>query len=126
MAAKRVLQVGMDPSVIDFSDYPGQDADQLRARIDRAAASLADSGLDVTPCLLPADVDAADQLVRSCLAERTFDVIEIGSGLRTSHEYTLIFEKIINTIITVRPGIPLCFNDSPDTTLDAVRRGLTR
>lgn len=126
MHPQRVLQIGMDPSVIDFSPWPGQGADQLRARIAEAEAALTAEGLDVTVCRMPADADAAEAIVRGCLAEHAFDVIEIGSGLRTSHEYTLIFERIVNTIVAVQPGVPLCFNDSPETTVDAVRRGISR
>ena len=123
---QRVLQIGMDPSVIDFSPWPGQDADKLRARIAVAETALRDAGFEVTRCLVSTDVDAAESVVRRSLMEQAFDVIEIGSGLRTSHEYTPIFERVINTIMAVQPGVPLCFNDSPETTLDAVRRGLTR
>ena len=49
-----------------------------------------------------------------------------GSDLRTSPDYTLIFERVNNTVIACRPGIRLCSNDSPETTLDALRRGVTR
>jgi hypothetical protein len=49
----------------------------------------------------------------------------IGSGLRTSHDYTLVFETVVNTVIACQPGVRFCFNDSPETTLDAVRRAVT-
>ncbi len=116
----------MDPSVIDFSPWPGQDADALRARIATAEEALRGEGWDVTPCLVPDDPDTAEEVVRGVLSDRHFDVIEVGSGLRTSHEYTVVFERVINAIASIQPGVPLCFNDSPETTLDAVRRGLGR
>lgn len=121
---RRVLQIGMDPAVIDFSPWPGQDAAALRERIAEAEASLREAGFDVTSCLLPEDVGAAEAAVRSCLASASFDVIEIGSGLRTSHGYTPIFERVTNTVVALQPGVPLCFNDSPETTLEAVLRVL--
>ena len=124
MARPRVLQIGMDPGVIDFSPWPGQDADALRARTGDAQAALRDAGYDVVVCLLPDDADAAESTVREFFADARFDVVEIGSGLRTSHEYTPIFERIVNTVNSLQPGIPFCFNDSPESTLDAVRRGL--
>lgn len=126
MGQQRVLQIGMDPSVIDFSPWPGQDADKLGARIAAAEAALRNAGLDVTRRLVPGDADTAESVVRKALQDSRFDAIEIGSGLRTSHEFTEIFERVINTIIAVQPGVPLCFNDSPETTLDAVRRALER
>ena len=67
MAAPRVLQIGMDPGVIDFSPWPGQDADGLRVRIDAAEATLRDAGFDVVVCLLPGDPDAAESVVRRLL-----------------------------------------------------------
>lgn len=126
MEPRRVLQLGIDPSVVDFSPWPGQDADTLRERIATAEAALRREGLEVTSCLVPDDADTAEEAVRAVLTTRRFDVIEIGSGLRTSHEYTVVFERVVNAIIAVQPGASLCFNDSPETTLDAVRRGLTR
>lgn len=77
-------------------------------------------------CLLSNDVDTADSTVRRYLADCSYDVIEIGAGLRTSHEYTEIFERVVNTLLACRPGVRVCFNDSPETTLDAVRRALRR
>ena len=124
MARPRVLQIGMDPEVIDFSPWPGQDADQLRARIDEAEAALRAAGFEVVVCLLPEDPDAAESTVRQSFDGERYDVVEIGSGLRASHDYTLIFERVVNTVTALQPGIAFCFNDSPETTLDAVRRGL--
>ncbi|MFD4367982.1 hypothetical protein [Rhodococcus sp. NPDC058521] len=126
MKSPRVLQIGIDPAVVDFSPWPGQDADGLRARLDEAGAALRNAGFDVTVCLMPNDEAMAESTLRQFLADGTFDVVEIGSGLRTSHEYTLVFERVVNTIAAIHPGIPFCFNDSPETTLDAVRRGLAR
>jgi hypothetical protein len=37
-----------------------------------------------------------------------------------------LFERIVNTLIQANPGIRLCFNTSPETTVDALRRGTTR
>lgn len=126
MPGPRVLQIGMDPGVIDFSPWPGQDADKLRARIDEAETALRGAGFDVTVCQLPDDADDAESRLREFFTDGAFDVVEIGSGMRTSHEYTLIFERIVNAVTALQPGITFCFNDSPETTLDAVRRGLTR
>lgn len=115
----------MDPAVIDFSPYPGQDADRLRARVGAAEAELRDAGFEVVTCQVPNDPDAAEARIRACFAGTEFDVVEIGSGLRTSHEYTEVFERAVNAVAELQPGIRFCFNDAPETTLDAVRRGIT-
>lgn len=126
MAGERVLQIGMDPAVIDFSPYPGQDADKLQASIDAADSALRDAGFDVVTCQVPDDPDAAEARIRACFTGIAFDVVEIGSGLRTSHEYTEIFERAVNAVAELQPGIRFCFNDSPESTLQAVRRGIRR
>lgn len=123
MSSRRVLQIGMDPDVIDFSPWPGQSAEAVRARLDRAQADLRDAGFEITTCLLPDDATSAEAAVTNALSGERFDVIEVGAGLRTSNEYTLIFEREINVVVTHHPTARLCFNDSPETTLDAVRRG---
>lgn len=126
MNPTRVLQIGIDPAVVDLSSWPGQNADTLRRRITAAELSLREAGYDVNVCLLPDDPDAAESAVRKCLTTDSYDVVEVGAGLRTSHEYTEVFERVINAVIDCEPGIRLCFNDSPETTLDAVRRVIGR
>jgi hypothetical protein len=125
MATPRVLQIGMDPAVIDFSPYPGQDTAQLQARIDAAEAAVRDADFEVVVCRLGDDPDTAEDRIRKCLSGAAFDVVEIGSGLRTSHEYTEIFERAVNVVAELRPGARFCFNDSPESTLDAVRRAIS-
>jgi hypothetical protein len=124
MTKPRVLQIGMDPEVIDFSPWPGQNADTLRARIGAAEIALRTAGFDVAVCLVSDNADAAESTVRKFFADTTYDAVEIGSGLRTSHEFTPVFERVVNTVTALQPGVRFCFNDSPETTLDAVRRGL--
>ena len=116
----------MDPAVIDFTPYPGQDAEKLQARIDAAESALRAAGFDVVTCTVPDDPDAAADRIRACFTGPAFDVVEIGSGLRTSHEYTEIFECAVNLVAELQQDIRFCFNDSPESTLQAVRRGMTR
>jgi hypothetical protein len=122
MPPTRVLQIGMDPDVVDFSPWPDQDADDLRARIAKAADDLQRAGFSTTLCQLPDDPEAASSAVSRFLTDARYDVVEIGSGLRTSHEFTAIFERVVNEVAALQPGIRFCFNDSPETTLEAVQR----
>lgn len=125
MAGSRVLRIGIDPAVVDFSPYPGQDADQLQARVDAAGTALRDAGFDVVTCQVPDDPEVAEAQIRACVTDAAYDVVEIGSGLRTSHEYTEIFERAVNAVAELQPGIRFCFNDSPESTLAAVRRAVS-
>ena len=125
MTRARVLQIGMDPGIIDFSPWPGQDAEALRARLLQAEEALRGADLDVTVCLLQDDPETAGQTVAGFFTDETFDVVEIGSGMRTSSEYTLVFEQVVNAVAAQAPNVSICFNDSPETTLDAVLRALS-
>jgi len=122
MSGPRVLQIGIDPAVVDFSPFPGQTAEKLQARIEAAEEALRTAGFDVVTCTVPDDPDVAEKQIRTCLTRSTFDVVEIGSGLRNSHGYTEIFERAVNAVAELQPGSRFCFNDSPESTLQAVRR----
>jgi hypothetical protein len=45
-----------------------------------------------------------------------------GFGIRSTKEFTPLFERLVNTIHTASPASKLLFNTSPDGTLDAVIR----
>ncbi|WP_040164947.1 hypothetical protein [Microbacterium gorillae] len=126
MSAPRVLQIGIDPSVVDFAPWPGQSAATLRARLAQVEADLRGAGFEVTVCAVPDDADLAEAQVRRFLTADAFDVIEIGSGLRTAPEYTEIFERVVTASHALQPGVPLCFNDGPESTLATVQRALNR
>jgi hypothetical protein len=46
----------------------------------------------------------------------------IGAGVRLAAEHTLLFERLVNVVVELVPGIRWCFNTSPETTIDALRR----
>jgi hypothetical protein len=48
--------------------------------------------------------------------------VVIGAGLRMAEEYTLLFERVVNLLNELVPAIKFCFNTSPETTIDALRR----
>lgn len=73
-------------------------------------------------CLVGTDPDEAEQSVRERLPEGPFDVVMIGAGVRMAPEHTLLFERLINALVATTPGVRFCFNTSPETTIDAIRR----
>ncbi|GGL10633.1 hypothetical protein [Nocardia jinanensis] len=117
-----ILSVGLHPTALDYSRIPGLDEETLTARIAAGDRALHDAGLDVVSCLLPADPDTAETVLRGCAADTPFAVVMIGAGLRVSPEHTLLFERIVNVVNALSPGVKYCFNTSPETTLDAIRR----
>ena len=80
------------------------------------------AGFDIVPCQIPADLDEAEKMVRECIAARPVQVVMIGAGLRMAAEHTLLFEHVVNLLNELVPGIVFCFNTSPETTIDALRR----
>ncbi|MQY28456.1 hypothetical protein [Nocardia aurantia] len=117
-----VLSIGLHPGAVDYSRYPGLDAAMLTARIEAGEAALRAAGFDLISCRLPADADAAVTTLRECVSRGTFRVAMIGAGVRMAPEHTLLFERLVNALIDISPGIRLCFNTSPETTIDALRR----
>jgi uncharacterized protein (TIGR03067 family) len=121
MTKKRVLLIGLDPAVLDFSRTPGADAETIRAAAKVSDEKLRALGYEVRTCLI--DLGAtAEAVVRKELSENTFDCILIGAGLRVLPEHTVLFEKVINLIHQNAPAAKLCFNTHPSNTLNAVQR----
>ncbi|MGI5216709.1 hypothetical protein [Nocardia sp. CA-290969] len=121
-ATTTVLSVGLHPGALDYSRIPGLDQETLTARIAAGDRALHDAGFDVVSCLLPADPGAAETALRRCAADSTFAVVMIGAGIRASLEHTLLFERVVNVLNELAPGVKFCFNTSPETTVDAIGR----
>jgi hypothetical protein len=117
-----VLSIGLHPSALDYSRYPDLDEATLTARIQAGEAALREAGFDIVTCQIPVEPDAAEEKLRGCATDRTFRVAMIGAGIRMAPEHTLLFEHLINTLTDIAPGIRFCFNISPESTVDALRR----
>ncbi|MBF4997159.1 hypothetical protein IRT45_08325 [Nocardia sp. BSTN01] len=121
-ARLRALTIGLHPRALDYSRFPDLDEEQLTARVDAANAALRDTEFDITPCLVSASPDEAENDLRAVLADRSFDLVMVGGAVRAVPEHTLLFERVVNLVAAAAPGIRFCFNTSPETTLDALRR----
>lgn len=125
---KSVLVIGLQPTLIDFSDpdyaaYPGMDAAKVLAGLKASEDSLSGLGYDVQMCLTDFGETAA-AVVRAQLAQKRFDCILIGAGIRTIAGNFLLFEKLLNVVHTHAPQARLCFNTRPTDTAEAVQRWL--
>ena len=121
MAAKRVLLIGIDPSLIEFSPASGRNAEQVRAAGHDAQERLSALGYEVHQCLV--DLGAtAETAVLTALSQDTFDCILIGAGIRALPQHTRLFETIINAVHQHAPAAKLCFNTNPGDTVEAVQR----
>ncbi len=121
-----VLSVGLEPSLIDFTDpayaaFPGMTAEKVMAGLNRDVTTLNELGYDASLCLV--DFGAtAEAVLTSTLAKRSWDCIVIGAGVRLIAQNTPLFEKLVNIIHQHAPDAKLCFNTRPDDTADAVKR----
>ncbi|MEU6877684.1 hypothetical protein [Streptomyces sp. NPDC046712] len=123
MESTKVLSIGLHPRSLDYSTLPdGVDEVSLTARIEAGNAALHEAGFDVVTCLVEPSPDGAEAAVREQLKNGSFGLAMIGGGVRMIPEHTLLFERLVNVLTEAVPGIRLCFNTSPETTIDALRR----
>ena len=118
---KRVLLLGLLPSVVDFSSIPDLTEEKLDASLKAQEKSLRDLGFDARWCLV--DLGAtAEAAARDALSAGPWDVILIGAGVRAMPAQFALFEKLINVVHEHAPKARICFNTRPDDTTEAVLR----
>lgn len=121
---KRVLVIGLDPKLIDFSKPgypPGMSAEKVFAGIKASEEELTRLGYSVSLCYIDFGETAAE-VVRSALARTPFDCVMIGAGVRIVPSNFLLFEKLVNVVHEHAPRARICFNTLPSDTAAAVKR----
>lgn len=117
----QVLVIGLEPSLVDFSMIPDMNAEKVRAGLEEDQAKLGALGYEAELCLTDLG-DTAENLVAAKLAEKSFDCVVIGAGIRTIPTYFLLFERLVNVVHRAAPGARICFNTKPSDTAEAVQR----
>ncbi len=123
---KRVLVVGLDPRLIDFSQPgypPGMDATKVLAGLKSSEDDLTRLGYSVRVCMHDFG-DTAEQVLQRQLEQNQFDCIMIGAGVRAAPSNFLLFEKLINVVHEYAPHAKICFNTMPSDTAAAIKRWL--
>ena len=100
---------------------PGMTAEKVMAGLNRDVMTLNGLGYDASLCLVDFG-ETAEAVLTAALAERAYNCIMIGAGVRLIAQNTPLFEKLINIVHRHAPNAKLCFNTRPDDTADAVRR----
>jgi len=112
VAKTSVLIVGLEPSLIDFSDPAygpsGLDAASVRAGLQADEARLNALGYDAELCLTDFG-ETAETVLRERLMKKAFDCILVGAGLRLIAHNTPLFEKLVNVAHADAPQAKLCF-----------------
>ena len=123
---KSVLVIGLDPTLIDFSQpgyAPGMDATKVLAGLKSSEEDLTGLGYSVEMCLTDFG-ETAETVVEGRLEQRRFDCVLIGAGVRANPSNLLLFEKLINVVHEHAPQAKICFNTLPSDTAAAVQRWL--
>ena len=123
---KSVLVIGLDPTLIDFSQpgyAPGMDATKVFAGLKSSEEELTGLGYSVEMCLTDFG-ETAEAVVQGRLEQRRFDCVLIGAGVRANPGNLLLFEKLINVVHEHAPQAKICFNTLPSDTAAAVQRWL--
>ena len=121
---KSVLVIGLDPTLIDFSQpgyAPGMDATRVLAALKSSEDELTRLGYDVQTCLTDFG-ETAEEVVQSQLQGGRFDCVMIGAGVRLNPNNFILFEKLINVAHEHAPQAKMCFNRLPSDIGEAVQR----
>ena len=121
MAKKTVLAIGIEPSLVDYSAFPGLTSELVRNFIEAQIERLRVLGYDAESCLIDLG-KTAESVTVTALTARHLDCVVIGAGLREPAERLLLFEKILNLILIHVPHVRICFNTTPADTAEAVQR----
>jgi hypothetical protein len=125
VAKTRVLIVGLEPSLIDFSDPAygagGLDATLVRAGLAADQAQLNALGYDAELCLVDFG-ETAETVLHERLQGKPFDCVLIGAGVRLIAENTPLLEKLVNIVHADAPQAKFCFNTKPTDSAAAVQR----
>jgi hypothetical protein len=121
---KTVLVVGLDPTLIDFSDPgypPGMNAEKVFAGMNSSEEELTRLGYTVQTCLTDFG-ETAEAVVQNQLDQKLWDCVMIGAGVRTNPSNFLLFEKLVNVVHQHAPQAKMCFNRMPADIGETVQR----
>jgi hypothetical protein len=118
---KSVLVIGLVPELVDFTPFPGMNAEKVRAGIAAEVAKLAALGFAAQSIYLDLG-ETAESVLAAALEREPFACICIGAGVRVPPPNFILFEKLINLVHLKAPQAKICFNTTPTDTADAVQR----
>jgi len=122
---KKILLLGLLPSVVDVSSFPGLTEEKLATSLAAQEKSLCDLGFDAKWCLVDRG-ETAVAVVQAALEAKHYDVVLIGAGVRTMPAHFALFEQLVNLVHEHAPKAKICFNTRPDDTQEAVLRWLAK
>ena len=121
-----ILLVGLEPETVDFSDPalpPGFNAEKIHAGIAVAMRQMAERGWHADLCLIRPDNTAGPTLAKQ-LADKVYDCVVIGAGVRLPPKNLPLLEVLVNAVVDAGPGTKIAFNTRPEDSADAATRWL--
>ena len=118
---KKIILVGWNPEVIDYSKLPGLTLEKLCAALEGNRDKLNSLGYEAELLYID-DANTAFDTVGNALSKKAYDCVLIGAGVRTVGEHFIVFERLINAVHQYAPSAKICFNTNPSDTADAVKR----
>lgn len=122
-SSKRILLIGVDPGLVDYSKLPELNAEKLGAILDGQKDRLLALGCAAQWCFIDTGTTAQRKVVE-VLRAAEFDVISIGAGVRLPPENLLLFERVVNAVHHHAPQARICFSKTANDTVEAVERWL--
>ncbi|MER6391519.1 hypothetical protein ABT236_24020 [Streptomyces sp. NPDC001523] len=100
---------------------PGVDAEGLRTALDKEPARFAEHDIEAAMTLVGFGASAEPTLVASP-AERAWDVVIVGAGIRETEQLLPFFEQIVNLIHRHAPQAAIAFNIGGGDSVEAAQR----
>jgi hypothetical protein len=124
--ANRVVMIGLEPDVVDFSDpaytaIRGLNAAKLRAALEKDRAALVAQGYDAIWSFWDNGAGAETKFIDALRTHKP-DCVMIGAGVRLNPRLTSLFEQLVNLVREHAPQSKFCFNSAPYDTAQAVKR----
>ena len=118
---KRVVLIGWNPEVVDYSKWPDLTPEKLTAALEADRNKLNGLGYEAN-LLFIEDPETAFSVVKNALDQEKYDCVLIGAGVRTVPEHFIVFERLVNAVHESAPNAKICFNTNPGDTAEAVQR----
>ena len=123
----RVLMVGVDPELVDFSDPalpPGMNAEAIRQGIAVGLAALQAGGHDAAHIYISSQATEAADGLSQRLASDPVDCVVIGGGVRLPPPSLILFEAVVNAVAQCSPTPAIALIALPPQALEAANRVL--
>jgi hypothetical protein len=122
----KVLQTGLDPDLIDFSQpgfeqFAGIDRDRLHRANDDNVEALRAAGFLVDNVLIDFGETAVD-VIRDAITRTRYDAVLIGAGVRLVAGNSQLFESLVNLVHAELPSARFVFNCAPQPSPEDIYR----